>query len=310
MKKYLLFGLLFLMILVPVNINAKEAVEITSISIEEKTDGVTINNEASYEGLKVNFDVAFSNVDDFIRYKVIVNNSTDKDYQITSNTDNLNKSEFIKYFIHFDSNDSIIKAGSEKSFFITIMYIKEVDSNNFFNGLFREDNTISLDVSTNEELVNPQTGQSMVLLLLIILFVIIIAFSIITGKHKENLVLVFVFLIAPLSVWAIEKITIEVDSHVEVLDTVNLKQFCLEVDGVTTDYYYQDTMTWKQYLSSNLNHTFDSLKAQSNNIVPKEYNDALFCNNLAHSNAITNIEALIVSKDEGCYKFEYMSFCK
>ena len=107
MKKYLLVFLLLLTILIPYNIEAKEAVEVTDIEIEEKTPGVEVISDVTYQGLKINFNVAFLNVEDFIRYKVTLKNNTDKDYEINSNTDGLNKSEFIEYFINFNDNSLI-----------------------------------------------------------------------------------------------------------------------------------------------------------------------------------------------------------
>ena len=310
MKKYLLVFLLLLTVLIPFNINAKEAVEVTDIEIEEKTPGVEVISDVTYQGLKINFNVSFLNVEDFIRYKVTLKNNTDKDYEINSNTDGLNKSEFIEYFINFNDNTKIIKANSEKTFTITIMYVKEVSSTNFTNGVFVEDNSINLNLATDEKIVNPQTGQSTVLLFLIILFVLGIAFSIRFNK-KETLTLLIIFLIAPLSVWAIETINIEVNSHVEVADPSIYNQFCLEMDGETTYYYYENNMTWEDYLDSRFNNEYFKYEFRYSRIIPSKYINSDLCNAITLSNgAGVLIDSPIISKDISCYKFELETECK
>ena len=59
---------------VPFIVNAAD-VEIKSITEIERTGDVEVNNEPTFDGMKINFDLAFTNVDDSVTYKVVVKNT-------------------------------------------------------------------------------------------------------------------------------------------------------------------------------------------------------------------------------------------
>ena len=80
------------------------------------------------------------------------------------------------------------------------------------------------------------------------------------------------------------------------------------MDGETTNYYYEDGMTWNDYLSSKFNNNYFMLNSFKNaNIIPTKYSTANECNSIDLNNSIDSItpSSLIDSKENGCYSFEF-----
>lgn len=64
------------------NVFAKEEITIESVTIEEKSDTTTELSEPTINGLSIGFDLSFAQVNDNAKYKIIINNQTNEDYQI------------------------------------------------------------------------------------------------------------------------------------------------------------------------------------------------------------------------------------
>lgn len=59
-------------LLSPIFVNAKEKVEITNIEEIEKKGEVIVLAETTYEGLTINYNISFNNLNDSIKYKVTI----------------------------------------------------------------------------------------------------------------------------------------------------------------------------------------------------------------------------------------------
>ena len=72
MKNYLktLLVLFLAFIFIP-NAFAKENVSIESVTLDSKSKNTVIINEATYEGLSINFNIKFSEVKDYAKYKIV-----------------------------------------------------------------------------------------------------------------------------------------------------------------------------------------------------------------------------------------------
>ena len=55
------------------NVYAAENVSIESITLDSKSDNAEIVNDASYEALSIKFNIKFYEVDDYVKYKIIIN---------------------------------------------------------------------------------------------------------------------------------------------------------------------------------------------------------------------------------------------
>lgn len=75
MKNNICIVLLLLAIVFIPNVNAS-GVEIESVSFDSKSENTIINNEATFKDLSIKFDVKFVKKDDFIKYKIIINNKS------------------------------------------------------------------------------------------------------------------------------------------------------------------------------------------------------------------------------------------
>ena len=120
--KYIVIAVIFSILFIP-NVYAKESIEIKSIELEEKSNNTTILSNPTFNGLDMNFNIAFKAKDDYAKYKVIIKNNTDNIYQISEET-SFNDSEYIKYIYEVESE---LKAQDEAIIHVTITYEKEVD---------------------------------------------------------------------------------------------------------------------------------------------------------------------------------------
>ena len=187
MKKKIKILLVFFLsfIFIP-NVFAEENVSIESVMLDSKSENTEITNEATYEGLSINFDVKFNEVNDYAKYKIVINNQSDEDYEITEDS-NFNNSEYIRYEYSYENNNKKVLKNSKTTIFITIKYNKEVPEESFHNGSFIKTNNIVIDLNNEtinvpNTIINPKTGDS----LFIIILVFIITVGILLILYKTN----------------------------------------------------------------------------------------------------------------------------
>ena len=106
---------------------AEPIFKISSISVKEKSTGVTVNDVDLNNDEIIN-DVVFTDVNDYITYNLKLKNTSSDEYTIKSIDDN-NTSEYLKYTYDNLSN-TVLSAGSEKEFNLTITYIKQATDPN------------------------------------------------------------------------------------------------------------------------------------------------------------------------------------
>ena len=275
--KLLLLSLIFL---VPFMVYAEDKVEntnhsgdvyIASSELIKASDGVEEIEKPTLKDLDVKFNVRFSEVNQSIEYKLIIKNTSNKDYNIS--TDNsFNKSDYITYNFKYDDGSDIIKANSEEEMLVTITYTKEVPSDKLTDGKFIEDNAMSLNLS--DEITNPSTIlQRYGVNILLIIITCVVAFYFLKTKNIKNSlkVLILGLILIPLATRALDTIKVTIDSHVEVEKT---SEFCYETpidEGIVNGtepsedypyvqalYKYRKGMTWSEYLNSDYNKITDS----------------------------------------------------
>ena len=103
------------------NVYAEEKITIESVTLEEKTDTTTELSKPTKDGMNIGFDLSFAQVNDYVKYKVIINNPTNEEYQIEKEA-KFNSSDYLTYKYEFDSNSNIIKKNSKLTMYITITY--------------------------------------------------------------------------------------------------------------------------------------------------------------------------------------------
>lgn len=242
MKKYLLF---ILFLLVPFMVKAQD-VKIKEVELVDKTDGIEAEEKPEFENLKINFNLNFSKVDEFVKYKVIVENNADKDYEIDDTT-SFSDGEYIKYEFSYDG-EKIVKSKGTKEFFITISYNKRVPLSEYVDGKFKEKNSMTINLSNETEEKNPYTAT--LPYIVVILAIISIILFVIAFKMKRSLMLtIAIVFFMPAVIYALEKISIAIEANIEIeprVETIKIKDYNCTVRNQYTEntYEYIDGMTW------------------------------------------------------------------
>ena len=68
----------------PFIVDAKESIEIKSIELDSKSENTIVKSEPTYSGLEMNYDLSFKTTGDYVKYKVIIKNTSDTDYNRAS----------------------------------------------------------------------------------------------------------------------------------------------------------------------------------------------------------------------------------
>lgn len=192
-KHILLLGLIFFMfsILISTNIYAAdESLTIKDVSIEEKSETVEIK-EITFENSTINSYVACHKLNDFVKYKITIQNNDDVDYYISNITDN-SQNDFFTYS-YSEVNDMKIEAKGTAIFYLTTTYnnenidvSKRTQSMNVEIKLNLKDNTGNEIEKTIS--FNPKTGDNIIIyfaILIISVIALIILFKKTLKKNKK-----------------------------------------------------------------------------------------------------------------------------
>ena len=186
---------------------------IKRVSLYSKSAKSEIINDATFNGLNVNFDVSVKNVNDYVKYKMILSNPTDKDYEISESNNN---SEYITYEYSYEDNDKTLKSKSDKVVYVTIRYKNEVPQELFNDNYFEDVKDISLSLGNGLE--NPKTldASTFVLIALGVLLLGSIVLYKYTNRKEFIGTLVISMILIPISIMALEKIDINIKSKVQI----------------------------------------------------------------------------------------------
>ena len=219
MNKFKLLFIIILNVIFLTNVQAKDGVHIESVELDSKSDTTEILQDATYEDLTVNFEVDFKQLDDYVKYKIVINNTTNDDYKINKDS---SKSEYISYEYNYDNNDGIAKKNSKTTIYITIKYNKEVPTNLYNNGTYIETNKLSLNLGDSQ--TNPKTYASIPIIIYILIMLLCISLIIFKKKtSKKYLVIILIILfITPIITDAIETIKIEINTKINIKQTYKI----------------------------------------------------------------------------------------
>ena len=177
MKKLFKCLFLFLILFIPLCVNAEEKdIKIKSIELVEKTETTEEISKPTYEGLKIDFNLKFKELNDNAKYKVTISNTSNKEYKINDQKTEFTKEEFINYDFNFEEGSNIIKPNTEKTMYITITYFKKVEDNLFVDGVYKNDNYMNLSFSTEQvsnNIKNPKTGLEGILYVISLIVLLI-----------------------------------------------------------------------------------------------------------------------------------------
>ncbi len=210
-KLILCISFAFIMFLSITNVNASENVKIKSVELVDKSVNTTETTEATFNGLTMNFDLKFTNVNDYAKYKVTVENKENKDYKILIDS-NFDNSKYIAYdYVKTDS----LKANSDTELYVTVSYKNEVSESDFSSGKYSEKNSAVLKLDDGS-VSNPITSNNEVILIIGLLIITVGLFVLFKSKVNKNIsfIVLFIALSIPLIVKAIDSLKITVNSNV------------------------------------------------------------------------------------------------
>ena len=239
--------LAFLIILMSVFIGVVKAenIFINEISLVEKSDDVVVNKEPVKNGLKMDFDLKFKNVGDFIKYKVLVLNKDSEDYTLSSSDKSDNG--YIKYEYVYENDNKVVVAGGEKIMYVIITYNKEIPEELFKDGKYNETHSTNLVFYNNrlpmeemKKVENPRTSSaSIVLISLAVILSLVISFLLSSRKMRRYLGVFIIgsLLISPFIVYAINSLFITVNVKIEIEKEYKVCFYDVDVNTYSEENY-------------------------------------------------------------------------
>ena len=220
--------LLLIIFLIPFIVYAEDScnpdsIEILSIDLIDNSKDVVEVNKASNSGNNVNVDLQVKSVGDNAKYKMIVKNTSNDDYEINKDALSIG-SEYFNYSFETEDNSNIVKAGESKVVYLVVKYENEIPEEKInSNGLFVENKNLVVDLSNKDVPAivkaiedNPVTSTGIALLVLVLFSGIVLIVVKKTKVKKYMLLIAPVLLLIPYTVYAICKCEIKVVSKIEV----------------------------------------------------------------------------------------------
>ena len=299
MKKHIKYLIpIFIMALflwVP-NVFAAENITIESATLTDKSDSVSEISEPTLNGLNIGFDLSFSQVNDYAKYKVVINNPTSEDYEISKNKE-FSSSDYLTYTYTFDGESNVVKAKEKLTIYITITYKTAVPSDKLTDRKYIETNAMAINLSNETETItNPKTGDNLIIIISILLISIVLSLILYkTTKNKKYLnVMILSLILIPVGAYALEKLQINVTTKITIEEKyavtysywdilteeeANTYESALtesEYDsGWTNSYYYVDGVKYQHYYITKVDNYYGV--GDSVGVIDQYFNDSI-CN--------------------------------
>ena len=222
--KKLILPFLLVLMLMPFMVNAEscnlDKISIDSIFLDEKSDNVEELEAASVNDKNINLNLSMLEVGDNIKYKIVVKNDSNEDYELDKNSFNVS-SDYIDYTLEPNDDSNIVKANSSKIVYLKVEYKNEVPDEAFESGTYIDNKSMIVNLSTENlinTLKNPNTGDSILLVSFFVLLIGGISFIIFRKtKYTKFMILVIgTAIIIPMSVYAICNYKIGIMSNITI----------------------------------------------------------------------------------------------
>ena len=165
MKKYLF---ILLILLLPISVFANEDISLNSIEVEDNYQ-VFEKNPARIENDSIFIDLQFNRVESYIVYKVNIENKSNDNYIVDNDSIHFD-SDYINYSIQCDSSNNI-KPHSKSNCHIKVTYKNKVSNELLSSGIVNDNKEFNLTL-LQRDLINPQTSNNIMIVLLIMAIVL------------------------------------------------------------------------------------------------------------------------------------------
>ena len=223
--KLLLIPFILFMLFIPIVGRAEncdlDKIKIQSASIKDKSNSVIEVEPPKIDGKNIKVNLKMTSVGDSMEYSLILKNDSNEDYEIDENSFQSN-SGYIEYSIDSSNNSTVIKAGEEKKVYLKVQYKTAIPDSEFNGEVYNSNENLALNLSNVQVLdniVNPQTSYRVFLLLLAIILCFTAILFLMFYKKKNNTFMIFILgiiSILPISVLALCKVQINIDSNVSI----------------------------------------------------------------------------------------------
>lgn len=200
-------------------INAEETITIESIELDYITTNAIEKSSPVIDGLSINLDVQFREVNNYIKYKLIIKNNTNEEYELKEDTSFLNNENITyKYY-----KEGKIKPNSENIIYLVVSYNQEVEESKFVENKYTEENKAILEIvdDSGEIIKNPKTGNDNITFIILSIVLVISCIVLFTMKKKDlnNVNFIFIMLLInciPLIVNATQLFKLNLNVNVEI----------------------------------------------------------------------------------------------
>lgn len=219
MKK-IIIPIVLVLLIIPFMVYAETCdtskITVSSISVDSNSDSTEELEQATVDGKSINLNLSMSEVGDYIQYKVLVKNESNDDFLLNDKSFSI-ESDYIDYSISSIDNSNIVKANSNKEVYLKVEYKKEVPIDEFSSGTFNDKKTVTVNLSTNNIITNPETGvHFLVLVTLISLTLVGLYISIKNNKSNTLVGIIIGIIIIPITTYALCECNISVESNVTI----------------------------------------------------------------------------------------------
>ena len=219
MKKILNTIIAMLIFVLFPNFVLAENVQVKEIKQIEKSEGVEIVSEPKVSDTTVKFDIKLKSIGDYVKYKLVIDNKDDIEYEIDKKS--FENNEYVSYEVESDNLEKL-EANKEKEIYLTIKYDKELPESEFKDNVYVLNNNFSLVIGNkDEEIKNPQTGiedySLIILTTLVVLAVAVYGFRKNKKQFKTLMLIIGITIIIPLTCIAANVLKLNIETNVTII---------------------------------------------------------------------------------------------
>lgn len=193
---------------------------IIKATVEDKTEDAMILSSAKINDLSVDVEVSLKTINEYIKYKIMLENKTDEDLPLDNEINN----KYINYEFEYEDNDKNIKANSTKTIYVTIKYSNQIPKDKFNNGKYIETSPMTIYVGDIKKESNPNTSDIILIVtILLSISVIVLIAAKKPIKYKKIYILSLLTILLPaIIVYAANSKKIIINSKVEIPKPINI----------------------------------------------------------------------------------------
>ena len=196
-----------------------EDVQVKEIKQIERSEGVEIVSEPKVSDTTVKFDIKLKSIGDYVKYKLVIDNKDDIEYEIDKKS--FENNEYISYEVESDNLEKL-EANKEKEIYLTIKYNKEVPESEFKDNVYVLNNNFSLAIGNkDEEIRNPQTGiedySLAILTIIVVLAVVVYGFRKNKKQFKTLMLIIGIAISIPLACIAANILKLNIETNVTII---------------------------------------------------------------------------------------------